>query len=348
MSKRDDYAQEVAERVIKALEAGTAPWQKPWAAGTPARPGEGMPFNAISGKGYRGGNAVNLMLEQQARGYADDRWLTYKQAADMGCQVRKGMKGATVQYWKFDGGREGEPRTVDKADRKPPMVFTAKVFNGDQIDGMPKAKERDMPTEAWRHDEAERLLLNSGASIRHNGGDRAFYRPGTDSIHLPAREAFPTGDTYYATALHELGHWTGAKGRLDRDLTGSFGSESYAREELRAELSSMMAGERLGLGHDPSQHVAYVGHWIKLLKEDPKEILRAAADAEKICQHLGIEGYERSVMQKVEGKTVTLTPEKARENVWSPFEKEDEALAAKLLPQAPAPASREQGWSMTM
>ncbi|WP_256562624.1 zincin-like metallopeptidase domain-containing protein, partial [Pseudomonas sp. HMSC066A08] len=108
----------------------------------------------------------------------------------------------------------------------------------------------------------------------------------TDSITLPERNQFPTADNYYATALHELGHWTGHPSRLDRDLAHPFGSEGYAREELRAEIASLMLGERLEIGHDPGQHAAYVGSWIKALKEDPKEIFRAASDAERISGYV--------------------------------------------------------------
>ncbi|MBW9878691.1 DNA primase, partial [Escherichia coli] len=129
---------------------------------------------------------------------------------------------------------------------------------------------------------AESILEASGAKISHDQVDRAFYRMSTDSIHLPQQASFPSADRYYATALHELSHWTGHASRLDRDLSHPFGSEGYAREELRAEIASMIIGDELGIGHDPSQHVAYVKSWIKALQDDPLEIFRAAADAEKI------------------------------------------------------------------
>jgi hypothetical protein len=155
------------------------------------------------------------------------------------------------------------------------------VFNATQIDGMPAREE--CPQQEWDANErAETILANSGASITHDQMDRAFYRPVSDSIHLPPKNQFDTPEKYYATALHELGHWTGHPDRLDRDLAHPFGSEGYAKEELRAEIASMMVGLETGVGHDPSQHAAYVGGWVKALKDDPKEIMRAAADAEKI------------------------------------------------------------------
>ena len=146
-------------------------------------------------------------------------------------------------------------------------------------------------TPDWdRHERAEAVLKASGAEIRHDQPDRAFYRPATDRIHLPPRDSFPSADTYYATALHELGHWTGHPSRLDRDLAHPFGSVGYAKEELRAEIASLMVGDQLGIGHDPGQHAAYVKSWVQVLKEDPKEILRASRDADKISNYvLGLE-----------------------------------------------------------
>lgn len=153
---------------------------------------------------------------------------------------------------------------------------------------------------------AETILEASGANISHDQADRAFYRKSTDSIHLPQQAAFPSADRYYATALHELGHWTGHPSRLDRDLAHPFGSECYAKEELRTEIASMIMGDELGIGHDPSQHVAYVKSWIKALEDEPFEISRAAADAEKIQDY--VLGLERL---KVQEQPVTLEPQSA-------------------------------------
>lgn len=198
-----------------------------------------------------------------------------------------------IQYWKF---RDKVPKkdakgnvVLDSKGKKilvevkldKPKVFSAVVFNGEQIKGLPPLEKKEP---AWdRHQRAEAILVGSGAEINHDQANRAFYRPTTDSIHLPGRSQFNTADRYYATALHELGHWTGHPTRLHRDLSGSFGSDAYAKEELRAEIASLMIGDELGVGHDPGQHAAYVKSWIKVLKEDPKEILRAAKDADSIA-----------------------------------------------------------------
>ncbi|MCB1976022.1 MAG: hypothetical protein KDE66_03260, partial [Nitrosomonas sp.] len=153
-----------------------------------------------------------------------------------------------------------------------------------QIDNLP---ELVIEPPTWNPIErAEQILQASNAAIEHGEFDRAFYRPVTDRIHLPHKHQFETPDRYYATALHELGHWTGHESRLNRDLAHPFGSEGYAREELRAEIASMLLGHELGIGHDPGQHAAYVASWIKTLEEDPTEIFRAAADAEKIQDYV--------------------------------------------------------------
>ena len=287
----------IAEKLVAQLREGTAPWQKPW---QPGEPGAFLPFNPTTGKRYKGINALHLMSE----GHEDQRWMTYKQAASAGAQVRQGEKGTPIQYWKFseeqgqtdtDGkpvlGSDGRQARQSVRLERPQMFFST-VFNASQIDGLAPLAPR--PPAAWAPAErAERILQASGATIEHGGRegrDSAFYRPSSDTIHLPGKEQFPTADNYYATALHELGHWTGHASRLGRDLGHPFGSEEYAREELRAEIASMLLGDELGIGHDPGQHAAYVGTWIKVLQSDPLEIFRAASAAEKIQAYvLGLE-----------------------------------------------------------
>jgi antirestriction protein ArdC len=291
-ARRDDkpkvpYHEQVATKLIAQLQDGTAPWQKPWRPGTLS-----LPHNPVSGTRYRGGNSMWLQMQDRD----DPRWMTYKQAQSVGAQVRRGEKGTLVQYYKFsdevllrdDTGKplldaEGNKR-YRKVELERPKVFTAVVFNAEQIDGLPELKPVAVNWD--RHERAEAILTASGADIRHDQADRAFYRPATDRIHLPGGDSFESADAYYATALHELGHWTGHPSRLDRDLAHPFGSEGYAKEELRAEIASLMIGDRLGIGHDPGQHAAYVQSWIKALQDDPKEILRAARDADKISDHV--------------------------------------------------------------
>ncbi|HUZ64824.1 MAG TPA: zincin-like metallopeptidase domain-containing protein [Acetobacteraceae bacterium] len=284
-----DYVDQVAGAIIEQLKVGTAPWVKPWQAGE-----RFMPYNPTTGNAYRGMNAVWLMSRAEACGYDDARWMTYRQAQAAGAQVRKGEKGSAIQFWKWEGlepvrDAGGEPvldqdgnqvRRMVRYER--PRVWTAAVFNAAQIDGLPPAPSRPALAEWERHERADTILTRLGASIRHVRGDSAFYRLADDTIVLPERGQFPSGDRYYATALHEASHASGHPSRLNRDIAHPFGSEVYAREELRAEIASLMLGEQLGIGHDPGQHAAYVGTWIRVLQNDPREIFRAAADAEKI------------------------------------------------------------------
>ena len=308
--EKKPFHQRVAEECIEALENGTAPWIRPW------EPGEmpGPPVNAMTGKPYRGINRIRLTM--QKGGDADPRWCTYKQAQELGAQVKKGSKGTTVQYWKFRDEQvlkdeQGKPLLDENGQRRytvteleRPRVFFSTVFHASQIDNLPPLPERGPePQPEWeRHEMAERLLAASNAAIFHDQRDRAFYRLSSDEIHLPPQAQFASPDKYYATALHELGHWTGHESRLSRDLGHPFGSEKYAREELRAELASYMLGSDLGIGHDPGQHHAYVASWIQTLKEDPREIIRAAQDAERIREYvLGLEREQQTELGADQG-----------------------------------------------
>lgn len=287
----------VAERLIKQLEEGTAPLQRPWEPGAIGS----LPMNPTTGKRYKGINSLHLMMQ----GRSDPRWMTYKQASAEGAQVRRGERGTLVQYWKFDEertktdeqgrpviGKDGQPEK-ERFKLERPKVFMAVVFNAEQIDGLPAPILQPMRWDAVER--AESILKASGASINHAPGDSAYYRPSTDSITLPYREQFKSSAAYYATALHELGHWTGHESRLARDLNNPFGSEAYAKEELRAEIASMIVGDQVGIGRDPGQHAAYVKSWVRVLKDDPMEILRASSDAEKI--HDFVMAFEQKQVQ---------------------------------------------------
>jgi antirestriction protein ArdC/phage/plasmid primase-like uncharacterized protein len=326
----------VAEKLIKQLEAGTAPWQRPW------NPGEAstfLPYNPVTDNRYKGINALVLLSQNRD----DQRWMTYKQANDAGAQVRKGEKGTGIQYWKFVDEHnkkddEGKP-LVDKQGKpiketvklERPRVFFATVFNAEQIEGLPPIQRQ---AQTWNPlERAEALLTAGGVPIYYNDKGRAFYRPLTDSIHLPDREQFPSAENFYATALHELGHSTGHPDRLNRDLSHPFGSEGYAKEELRAEIASMILGDELGIGHDSNQHAAYVGSWIKALKEDPLEIFRAAADAEKIQAYvLGLE--QQHIQEQVQEQVQIQTQE---HNMQQPSEELPSSEVIAMAAQAYTP-----------
>ncbi len=322
------FHETVAEKLIKQLEEGTAPWQRPWNSG---ESGAFLPYNPATDNRYKGINSLYLLSQNRD----DQRWMTYKQAAEAGAQVRKGEKGTGIQYWKFVDEhikKDAAGKPLVDSDGKPvkelvklerPRVFFATVFNAEQIDGLPPIQRKPQTWDLIER--AEGILSTCGVAIHYNGSDRAFYRPSTDSIHLPEKGQFPSAEKFYATALHEIGHSSGHPNRLNRDLTHPFGSDGYAKEELRAEIASMILGDALGIGHDPSQHAAYVGSWIKVLKDDPMEIFRAAADAEKIQHYvLGLEQQHLQELAAQQNSTDLYSTEvtamtAAQANIPDPF-----------------------------
>lgn len=286
-SRDRDYRADLTNQIIALIEKGVAPWQKPWNPDQAASALE-RPYNGVSGRPYHGGNAMWLIARSSLEGYDDPRWCTFKQAADSGWHIRKGSKAATVEYWQFDKEEKGFNPDTGQIERRtvkidPPRVFYAHVFNAKQIEGIPpyepRAKEHWSPVE-----DAERALANSGAKILHDQIDRAFYSPSRDAIHLPPRSAFKSPPDYYEVGLHEVAHSSGHPSRMARDLSGPFGSESYAKEELRAQMASLFLSVELGLPFNPERHAAYQASWVKVLQNDKHEIFRAARDAEDITQ----------------------------------------------------------------
>ena len=323
------FHEEFAEKIIDHLKAGTAPWQRPW------HPGDAVsaPHNPASGTVYRGMNRVHLALS----GYDDPRWMTLRQANDNGLRILPGSKATPVVYFQFtkdqdrlgeDGkpvlGEDGKPQK-ETVELDKPLMRLAHVFNAEQIDGMPPLELTGQSFEWEPIEKAENILSASGATIKHDQSNRAFYRPMTDSIHLPPRENFEEPSLYYGTALHELGHWTGHGSRMEREF-GPFGSEKYAREELRAEIASWMLGQDIGIPHNPEQHAAYVQSWVKVLEEDPYEIVRACRDAEQIKEY--VLGMEKQKELGQEQAVKAPEPEKGQER--------EEDIAAMGVPADPA------------
>jgi antirestriction protein ArdC len=230
------------------------------------------------------------------KGFDDPRWLTYRQAQENGWQVRKGEKGSQIEFWQFENAQRSAP-TPDGAaseerqsarENAGPIRRIYTVFNASQIEDIPKYVPRQR--QDWEIAEAgESMLKNSGAHIRHDQRDRAFYSRSEDAVHLPPQAAFKTAPDYYGTALHELAHWTGHPSRLNRQTLNEsyrFGDQNYAKEELRAELTSVFLAAERGIPHNPEQHAAYVGSWILALQQDKNEIFRAAKDAHKAADFI--------------------------------------------------------------
>ncbi len=280
-----DYRAEVTADIIKMLEEGTAPWQRPWASGQAGA----MPFNPTTGKPYRGGNVLALTIAAIRKGYDDPRWMTYRQAAEKGWQVRKGEKASNIEFWEAGRGQEDENESDADKPRSRLIHRVYAVFNAQQIDGIPPIRVE--PRKPFEVIEAgEKIMKDSGADIRH-GGDRAFYSPAGDFIRLPQKEQFRDAPSYYATGCHELIHWSGAQKRLNREtLTKSKGydaaDEHYSREEMVAEIGSWLLALETGIPHDPSQHTAYIASWLEALKKDKNEIFRAASAAAKATDYV--------------------------------------------------------------
>lgn len=285
---RADVYTRVTTKIIAALEQGVRPWMPSrWSvehtAGRITRP---LRHNGVP---YRGINVLMLWGDAVEKGFVSPLWMTFKQALELEAHVRKGEHGSTVVYadsiTRTDTNDKGE-----EVEQAIPFLKAYTVFNAEQIEGLPErfyARATDPLPLSERIEGAERFLAATGACIS-NGGNRAFYAPGPDHIQLPPFEAFKDAEGYYATALHELTHWTKHKSRLDRDFgRKQFGDEGYAREELVAELGAAFLCADLDIAAEPREdHAAYVGAWLKVLQDDKRAIFQAAAHAQRAADFL--------------------------------------------------------------
>lgn len=285
--------QRVTDKILKALEAGVVPWERPWDTSG------GVPTSLASKKAYRGLNFMLLMMEGRTSPY----WLTYRKAKELGGTIKKGEKSSFVTFFKMfkaDKDRDGNPVPEDKQKLIPYLKADA-VFNLEQTEGIDPDKlpvdafgETSEDLNEWNPKKlAEDLIREAVAGklvpkINHDGGNRAFYRPSTDSVHLPKREQFKTGEGYYKTAMHELVHATGHSTRLDRKLDSApkpFGSADYSREELVAELGACFLLSDCKMGKESFDNSAsYIESWSKKLKADKKLFATASAQASKAHQ----------------------------------------------------------------
>ncbi len=280
-AQRRDHYQELTDKIIAALETGTAPWRRPWNPNVCG--GSTAPVNVATGHRYRGVNLFVLGMSPLAFASGDPRWCSYRQALARGWQVRRGEKATPVYFYKPIEIAD-ETSEVEGGTRRIPILRVFSVFHASQIDGIPTlAPAGATKTVVERVEDAEIILKASGVPVRI-GGDRAFYSPAFDNIQLPPDEAFESSALRASVALHELSHASGHPSRLNRDLSGKFGSSAYSREELRAELSSLLVGSEIGLPTDIPNHASYLQSWVDVLKNDKREIFRAAADAGRIAE----------------------------------------------------------------
>jgi antirestriction protein ArdC len=268
-------AQNVVEDLVRIIEGGVMPWQLPWASSTSS----GLPINVSTKRSYSGSNVLLLWVAQASSGYENSLWIGFDQAKKIGGHVRKGEHGHPVLIYR-NGVRESD----DGSEETYAYLAVKPVFNIDQIDGLDHLKPSFEKHDWHPIEDAESIMIKSGASINY-GGDRAFYNRGLDRIQLPDRERFENADDFYATALHELGHWTGHESRLDREFGKRFGDQAYACEELVAEISCAITRARIGLLGEV-QHASYLSHWLDVLNKDPRFILTAASAASKASDFL--------------------------------------------------------------
>ncbi len=279
-----DIHQAITNTIIAAIERGAGEFRLPWhrSAGSMVRP-----VNVGSNKPYRGVNVVALWASADQNGYSSGLWGTYRQWAEAGAQVRKGEKAAHVVFYKeisiADDEDQPETRLIARA---------SPVFAAEQVEGYAPSRSDAAAPPMTPIEQAEAFAAKTGATIEH-GGERAFYRPSADLIVLPPREAFigtPTispAEAYYATAFHELIHWTGHESRCNRQLGRRFGDAAYAAEELIAELGAAFLCADVDVSAEPRvDHAQYLDHWLKLLKADKRAIFTAASKASEAVAYL--------------------------------------------------------------
>ncbi len=264
----------ITDQIIAAIERGVKTKRMPW-----HHDGSSVyrPSNVASKKPYRGINTLALWASAEAKGYPTGAWGTFKQWFELGAMVRKGERASAVVLWK-----QVEKPDAEDGDKKRFFARGYSVFNVAQVENyLPEPAALLPETDRLAH--AEAFIAALGINIVH-GGDMAYYRPSTDTVHLPPFERFFDAASAYGVTLHECGHASGAKHRLDRDLSGRFGTESYAAEEICVEIASGFVLADLGISHNArDDHAAYCASWLELLKSDPRAIFTAASKAQAIA-----------------------------------------------------------------
>lgn len=272
----------VTDQFIDMLENGMVDgkWQPCWNRGM------SMPRNASTGNNYRGINTLLLWAAQQKHGYKHSVWATFKQWKAMGHKlVNAKGRGKMIVFWKIV---EREQTASDGSTEKStfPFMRYSTVFNCEHAEGYEVPSLPDSLSESERLSAIDSAIANTGANIVH-GGDTACFIPNRDRIHMPLFETFHNAHGYYATAFHELAHWTGHKSRLDRDLSGRFGSHAYGMEELVAELSAAFTCAEFGFDSiTRDDHLKYIKGWLEKIKEDHTAIITAASKAAQASEYI--------------------------------------------------------------
>ena len=273
-ASRDRYG-EIVDALVVQLEAGCAPWVRPWSGGP------SLPTNLATQRPYRGMNILGLWMAQSLGGYERAEWLSFKQARALGGCVRKGESGVPIVFFTV---AERDDADAPDGVRRIPVLRTYTVFNRAQCDDLPAASDLVVQPEFVRLADADAFLAEVGAVTTH-GGDRAFYDRAADAITLPPPERFETPAAYYATSLHEHAHWSGAPDRLAREFGERFGDHAYAAEELVAELTAAFLCAELGIAGE-LRHAEYLANWVRALRAEPRILLTAGARASDAADYL--------------------------------------------------------------
>lgn len=289
LDKLSPGRRELVEMVIENLNGNINPWIKKWNCTS-------APRSAITGKAYVGVNNVHLTMISAIKNYEDPRWATFNQINKAGWHLQAGSKGSQIEVVKYYDKLTkkdldwDEYNKLTKEDQSTYWEENVKfilqgytVFNATKIDGIPALEPKPLDKEDL-YVRAQKIFKNSEAKIYHDGGARAFYRPGADTIHLPDKSAFTTIEDYYSTGFHEIGHSTGHEARLNRKKTGMFGSAGYAKEELVAEVCSMFVQQDIAMPLSKEHienHSAYIKFWREGIKEDPNYLFEAITQASR-------------------------------------------------------------------
>ncbi|WP_194211520.1 ArdC family protein [Kordiimonas pumila] len=277
--KSQEIYTSVTNRIIEELEAGTPPWVKPWQGGNADK--HVFPHNAVTGRPYSGINVLLLWVRASERNYIRSGWLTFKQAHALGAYVRKGEKAVRIVYVK-----EIKVTDDEDAEKVIPVIRSYAVFNLCQLEKLPDAyttPDEPLPDHECMQD-IEGFIAATDIDVAH-GSDSAAYNPRHDAVVMPLPSQFESPDHYYATLFHEYGHATGHTKRLGRDLTGRFGTQSYAAEELIAELTSAYLCAFFGI-EGQLRHASYIEHWLALLRSDNRAVFTAAGKAQEAMTFL--------------------------------------------------------------
>lgn len=310
MAATNKVREELAQAFLAALKEDRIPWRACWT--------QGRPYNAVSGRRYKGVNTLRLSMLADERGYTDPRWCTFRQAREKGWKIRKGEHATKVEYWamydteqkkllSWDEVKRMMRDDPDTADNLQLRSYISLVFNASQIEGIPALQQRQTTDIGDLRRQRDTLLENMHLAYREEG-TRAYYSPMADMVTLPPEGSFDDPYSYISTFLHECGHATGHPSRLNRHIENHFGSEDYAREELRAEIASAFVSQELGLEMSQKAmddhfdlHKAYIQSWIEALEKDPQELFAAIKDANSIANYLMEKGeflQERSITEE--------------------------------------------------